>query len=58
MKSNIEFAMPPDAPSNVILEPNGAGSLLVYFEEPVLNSGSFIYKYLSNFFTHQLKLKN
>ncbi len=48
MKSNIELAIHPDAPSNVLLESNGAGSLIVYFEEPVLNSGAFIIKYLSN----------
>lgn len=49
MKTNIEFSIPPDAPSNVVLESNGSGSLTVYFEEPVLNSGSFITKYLSNY---------
>ncbi len=48
MKSNIEFAVVPDAPSNVLLESNGHGSLNCYFDEPILNSGSFITKYLGN----------
>ena len=49
MKSNIEFAAVPDAPSNVLLEANGQASLVCYFDEPVLNSGSFITKYLGIF---------